>query len=182
MKEFDFFGEMLFEEAKYYLEIAKSEEEGSEHQVASLHASLLLSMSALEAYVNAVSEELVSSFELNIYEKSLLSEKNIELDKGVPKLGKGLKMQRLIDRIAFIYSKYSMKELSDADLWYMEIKQTIDLRNGLVHPKSVVQVTYTQIEKALWSVLNTVNALYLAVYKRKVPIYNYGIQAKVLGE
>ena len=37
MKEFDFFGEMLFEEAKYYLEIAKSEEDGSEHQVASLH-------------------------------------------------------------------------------------------------------------------------------------------------
>lgn len=24
--------------------------------------------------------------------------------------------------------------------------------------------------------------IYLAVYKRKVPIYNYGIQAKVLGE
>lgn len=182
MKEFDFFGEMLFEEAKYYLEIAKSEEDGSEHQISLLHASLLLSMSALEAYVNAVSEELVSNFHLDIYEKSLLSEKNIELDKGVPKLGKGLKMQRLIDRIAFIYSKYSMKELSDADLWYMEVKQTIDLRNDLVHPKSVVQVTYTQVEKALWSVLNTVNALYLAVYKRKVPIYNYGIQAKVLGE
>lgn len=75
MKEFDFFGEMLFEEAKYYLEIAKSEENGSEHQISSLHASLLLSMSALEAYVNAVSEELVSNFHLDIYEKSLLSEK-----------------------------------------------------------------------------------------------------------
>lgn len=68
MKEFDFFGEMLFEEAKYYLEIAKSEENGSEHQISSLHASLLLSMSALEAYVNAVSEELVSNFHLDIYE------------------------------------------------------------------------------------------------------------------
>lgn len=182
MKEFDFFGEMLFEESKYYLEIAKSEANGSEHQIASLHASLLLSMSALEAYVNAVSEELVSSFELNIYEKSLLSENNIELVKGVPQLGKCLKMQRLIDRIAFIYSKYSMKELSDLDMWYMEIKQTIDLRNNLVHPKSVVKITYAQIENALWSVLNTVNAIYLAVYKRKVPIYNYGIQAKMLGE
>lgn len=142
MMEFDFFGEMLFEEAKFYLEIAKSEEEGSEHQIASLHASLLLSMSALEAYVNV-------NFELNIYEKSLLSEKNIELDKGVPKLGKGLKMQRLIDRIVFIYSKYSMKELLDVDNWYMEIKQTIDLRNSLVHPKSVVKITYAQIETAI---------------------------------
>ena len=111
MRSFDFFGEMLFEEAKYYLEIAKSEVDGTEQQIAHLHASLLLSMSALEAYVNAVSEEIVSNFELGVYEKALLAEKNIELDKGVPRLGSGLKMQRLIDRVAFIYSKYSIEEI-----------------------------------------------------------------------
>lgn len=177
MNSFDFFGEMLFEEAKYYLEIAKVEVDGTEQQIAHLHASLLLSMSALEAYINAVSEELVLNFELGVYEKALLAEKNIELDNGVPRLGNGLKMQRLIDRVAFIYSKYSKKEISNSDIWYMEIKQTIELRNNLVHPKNVVQVTYTQVEKALWSVLNTVNAIYLAVYNRKVPIFNYGIQA-----
>lgn len=181
MINFDFFGEMLFEEAKYYLEIAKAESEGTEEQTAALHASLLLSMSALEAYVNAVAEELVSSFELDMYEKALLVEKNIEMNKGILKIGNGLKMYRLIDRIAFIYTKYSMKEIEETDIWYMEIKQTIDLRNNLVHPKVVVHVTYNQIEKALWSVLNTVNELFLAVYKKKVPIYNYGIQARKLG-
>lgn len=182
MKEFDFFGEMLFEEAKYYLEVAKSEEEGSPQQMASLHASLLLSMSALEAYVNAVSEELVLNFDLELHEKALLAEKNIELEKGTFKLGKGLKMQRLIDRIAFIYTKYSMKELCETDTWYSEIKQTIDLRNSLVHPKKVVPISYSQIEKSLMSVLDTVNIIYLSVYKRKVPIYNYGIHPKTLGE
>lgn len=179
MNEFDFFGEKLFEEAKYFLEEAKSEEAESECQLALLNASLLLAMSALEAYVNAVSEELVLNFKLNIYEKSFLSEKNIVLEKGVPKLGTSLKMQRLIDRIAFIYSKYSMKELSDSDTWYAEIKQTIELRNNLVHPKKVVSIKCSQIEKSLLSVLHTVNAIYLAVYKKKVPIFNYGIQSRI---
>ena len=64
----------------------------------------------------------------------------------------------------------------------MEIKQTIDLRNDLVHPKNIVQVTYPQVERALWSILNTVNEIFLAVYGRKVPIFNYGIQAIKLGE
>lgn len=177
MKTFDFFGEMLFEEAKYYLEIAKSKENATEEETAALHASMLLAMSALEAYINAVAEELVNTFELNVFEKSVLSEKNIELCKGIISLGNGLKMYRLIDRIAFIYSKYSKKELDEADTWFMEIKQTIDLRNNLVHPKDIVQVTYSQVEKALWSVLNTVNEIFLAVYRKQVPIFNYGLQA-----
>lgn len=180
MKNFDFFGEMLFEEAKYYLEIARNKE--SDEKEAALHASLLLAMSALEAYVNAVAEELVSTFELDIFEKSILAEKNIELKKGIIKLGNGLKMYRLIDRIAFIYSKYAKKEINDADTWYMAIKQTIDLRNSLVHPKNSVQITYSQVEKALWSILNTVNEIFFAVYGRKVPIFNYGLQAIKLGE
>lgn len=180
MRNFDFFGEMLFEEAKYYLELAGNKE--NDETEAALHASLLLGMSALEAYVNAVAEELVTTFELDIFEKSILAEKSIELKKGIIRLGNGLKMYRLIDRIAFIYSKYTKKEIADTDKWYMEIKQTIDLRNSLVHPKSSVQITYPQVEKALWSILNTVNELFLAVYGRKVPIFNYGIQAIKLGE
>lgn len=182
MKDFDFYGEMLFEEAKYYLEIAKSEEENTKEETAALHASLLLAMSALEAYINAVAEELVENFELNVFEKSLLSEKNIELNKGKVNLGRNLKMYRLIDRIAFIYSKYSLKEISETDAWYVEIKQTIDLRNSLVHPKNIVVLKYSQVEKALWSILNVVNEIFIAVYKRRVPIYSYGVQAIKLGE
>lgn len=105
MTNFDFFGEMLFEEAKFYLEIAKNKKNVMGEEAAALHASLLLAMSALEAYINAVAEELVNTFELNIFEKSILAEKDIKLHKGTINLGNGLKMYRLIDRIAFIYSK-----------------------------------------------------------------------------
>ena len=77
MEQFDFFGQQLFEEAKYYLENAKLESENAAKAEAFMHASLLLGMSALEAYVNSISEELCKSFNLSIYERSLLSEKQI---------------------------------------------------------------------------------------------------------
>lgn len=86
-------------------------------------------------------------------------------------------MFRLIDRIEFIYCKYSHKDITEADNWNTNIKQTIDLRNNLVHPKQMVKLTYPQTEKALESILNTVNVLFNAVYKRNVPIFNYGLQA-----
>lgn len=63
---FDFFGEQLFEEAKYFLEKAKQEEEQSDKQTAFLHSCLLLGMSSLEAYVNSIAEELCMSFVLDV--------------------------------------------------------------------------------------------------------------------
>lgn len=177
MEQFDFFGQQLFEEAKYFLEKAKQEERDSEKESAFLHASLLLGMSSLEAYVNSISEELCSSFELEVYEKSMLAEREIKIKKGKVVVGNSLKMFRLIDRIEFIYCKYSHKDITETDVWNTNIKQTINLRNNLVHPKQTVKLTYIQTEKALESILNTVNILFNAVYKRNVPIFNYGLQA-----
>ena len=177
MEQFDFFGQQLFEEAKYYLENAKLESENVAKAEAFMHASLLLGMSALEAYVNSISEELCKSFNLSIYERSLLSEKQIKINNGSLDLSSSLKMIRLIDRIEFIYCKYSHKAITNEDEWDRSIKQTIDLRNNLVHPKTKIQISYTQVETALNSILNTVNKLFNAVYKQNVPIFNYGLQS-----
>ena len=84
-------------------------------------------------------------------------------------------MQRLIDRIDFIYCKYSNKPISSQDTWNQNIKQTIKLRNDLVHPKSELTITYNQVESALQNVLQTIDVLYKAVYKTHVPILNYGL-------
>lgn len=40
-----------------------------------------------------------------------------------------------------------------------------------------MKLTYVQTEKALESILNTVNILFNAVYKRNVPIFNYDLHA-----
>lgn len=174
---FNFFGEQLFEEAKYFLEKAKQEEEQSDKQTAFLHSCLLLGMSSLEAYVNSIAEELCMSFVLDEYEKSVLSEKEIKIKKGKIVVDKNLKMFRLMDRIEFIYCKYSHKDITEDDKWNVNIKQTIDMRNNLVHPKQMINLTYVQTERALDSILITVNVLFNAVYKKNVPIFNYGLQA-----
>ena len=77
----------------------------------------------------------------------------------------------------FIYCKYSHKDITEDDKWNVNIKQTIDMRNNLVHPKQMINLTYVQTEKALDSILITVNVLFNAVYKKNVPIFNYGLQA-----
>ena len=107
-------------------------------------------MSALEAYVNGISLELVEGgFELSLNEKALISERDIIFNKGTFQLGTKLKMQRLIDRIDFIYCKYSNKPISSQDTWNQNIKQTIKLRNDLVHPKSELTITYSQVERCV---------------------------------
>lgn len=40
-----------------------------------------------------------------------------------------------------------------------------------------VKVNTEQIERALSNILQTVNAIFYAVYKRNVPILNYGLQS-----
>ncbi|MCC8137691.1 MAG: hypothetical protein LIO76_06435, partial [Clostridiales bacterium] len=126
--------------------------------------SLLLGMSSLEAYVNSISEELCSNFNLEIYEKAMLSEREIKVDKGKVVIGNKLKITRLIDRIELIYCKYSRKDITESDIWDADIKQTIDIRNKLVHPKEMMKLTYVQTEKALENILNTVNVLFRTVY------------------
>lgn len=76
MVSFDFFGEILFDEAKFLYEKALESKYNKEKQLY-LQSSLLMGMSALEAYVNAVCEELVGTeeYKLELYEKMLLSEK-----------------------------------------------------------------------------------------------------------
>ena len=60
MDSFDFFGEVLFDEAKYLFEKATETKHNREQQLF-LHSSLLMAISALEAYINSVCEELVDT-------------------------------------------------------------------------------------------------------------------------
>lgn len=69
-------------------------------------------------------------------------EKEIKINNGDITLGTGLKMSRLIDRIEFIYCKYTKKSIGKEAAWDCNIKQTINLRNSLVHPKSTIMITY----------------------------------------
>ncbi|MDP4092805.1 MAG: hypothetical protein Q8920_05520 [Bacillota bacterium] len=180
MQDFDEFSIKLFEESKRFLEKAKLEKDNIA-QEAFLHASLLISMSALEAHINSISEELINSPDIdiyNVYERALLSEKDVCFEKGKFGVSQKLKIYRISDRIEFLYYKYSGKIVGPSDTWYAELKKSIDLRNKLVHPKSNILLTIVQVENALHAVLNTINQLYLIIYKSGLPIYSLDLQSK----
>lgn len=180
MTEFDSFATQLLEEAKVLLE--KSNKEDHFVKTTYLHSSLLLSISALEACINSVTDELmIDSYrdKFAIHEQSLLLEKEIRFDKGEFVLSNSLKMSHITDKLEYLLFKYTGQKIDGTTDWYYNLKQSIELRNKLVHPKSDLLVSTKNVEVAILSVVNAINALYMAVYKRKYPSYDRGVLPKV---
>ncbi|MBC5721592.1 Uncharacterised protein [uncultured Clostridium sp.] len=179
MTDFDSFSDQLLEESKALLEKAKTDEPFT--QSAYLHSSLLLAISALEACINSIVEEILIEpyrTRYTVYEQALLLEKDVRFDRGEYILSNGLKISRITDRIEFLYYKYTGKKLDRTYPWYATLKQSIDLRNKLVHPKENIQLTIKQVEMSILSVVNTIDELYKAVYQRKFPAVDRGIASK----
>ena len=180
MTRFDSFASQLLEESKALLDKAKAAEDFS--QATYLHSSLLLAISALEACINSISDELlIEPFQngYTVHEQGLLLEREVRFEKGDFILSNSLKISRITDRIEFLYSKFAAKKLDVTFELYTSLKQSIDLRNKLVHPKEDMQVTVKQVELAIFSVIDAINELYKAVYQRKFPSYNRGISPKL---
>lgn len=179
--DFDCFVIQLFEESKAFFEKSKVTAE-KESREAYLHASLLLIMSSLEACVNSIIEELLIEpykDEYDLLAQSLLLEKDIIFEKGHYRLGNKLKMSRITERIEFLLFKFSGKEISSTLNWFNQLKQSIDLRNKLVHPKEHIELTEKQVENAMLAVLEAINELYKAIYKRPFPAYSFGTASRL---
>ena len=105
MNDFDSFSDDLLEQSKHFLELAQVATEGSV-TAAYLHASLLLCVSGLEAFVNGISDDFSSSDNFSIIEKAFLLEKEIELKNGIFQITRRLKMTRLTERIELLWKKF----------------------------------------------------------------------------
>ena len=179
--EFDTFFTQLFEESKYLFEKSKESQEPQEKNIY-LHSSLLLAMSSLEACINAIIEELLIEpydKKYSLLEQSVLLEKDIVFRDGIHKLGNSLKISRLIDKIELLFAKLNNNPLESSETWVIQLKQSIDVRNKLVHPKATLSLSEKQVEIAIHSVLETINELYKLVYKRNFPSYLLGLASKL---
>ena len=172
MKEIDHFSIHLLEQAKRFLEKAKAETD-SEGKTAYLNASLLIGVSALEAHINAIIDELLSTWEnLDILEISLLSEKEINFSNGEFKLSEKLKMCRLIDRVEFIFKRFCKKRpLHKSESWWQLLQEALRLRNKLVHPKEQVTLSELDVEQSLSGILDAINTLYKSLFNSPYPGY-----------
>lgn len=178
MNDFDLFCSELLEESKRFLEKAK-EEKPEANKKAYQHACLLLSICALEAYINGISEEITLAANFPMHIKGILLEKEIRLDKGEFVLTESLKMSRLTEKIELLYKRYSRKDLTDDYDWWQTIKHGIDFRNKLTHPKQELKLTDEFLEKNLKAILDCLTTIYKSVYKRTFPKSNYSLISKL---
>ena len=180
MESFDAFVFELLEESKSFFETAKRTNDEFSKK-AFLNASMLLSISAIEAGINSIIADILIEPYIDHYpthDQGLLLEKDVKLENGKFVLSNSLKISRLTDRIEYLYSKFSKKPLkqdSEFMKWYTLLKQSIDYRNKLVHPKEGIELTENQIENTLLSVLVVLNKLFLVIYKKKIPVYDLGL-------
>lgn len=177
MSAFDNFCNELLEQSKRFNEKSKSETK-PEGKVAYQHASLLLAICALEAYVNGISEEITLAKFFPIHEKGVLLEKEIKLEKGEWIITNSLKISRLTDKIELLYKRHTRAELSDTHSWWITLKNGINFRNKLTHPKDQVKLSDAENEKIIQAVIECVSILYKAVYKRQFPKSNFSVVSK----
>jgi hypothetical protein len=178
MSEIDTFARTLLEEAKRFLEKAQEHEDDAGVQ-ANLHAAIMLGFCALEAHVNSVADDFAGINDLSVHEKGLMLEKDVRFDDGHFVLTDNLKMARLDERIQFIYRRFSGDALDRSASWWSELRSALKLRNELTHPKDVTDVDVSTTNRALQAIIDTIDAIYQAVYKAKFPAAGRGLLSKL---
>lgn len=178
MDSIDTFASLLLEEAKRFLELANvaSDDEGER---ANLHASMVLAFCALEAHINAVSDEMALQKGLTAHEKSILLEREVSLENGQYKLTTALKMHRLEDRILFLFARFTKSTFDKNTPWWAKLKVSLKLRNQISHPKDVTEMAKQDVATSIQAIVDCLDALYQAVYGRKLPAAARGLQSKM---
>jgi len=177
--DIDAFARQLWEEAKAFLEESRTSTVSASKQ-AHLHAALNLGFCALEAHVNAIADDFLTRPDLSLHERSILSEKKIELENGEFRVSKQFQMYRLEDRVLFLCHRFSKKSPLDRNAAYWgNFKQALDLRNGLTHPKTPAAVTDASVERALQAILQLLDVTYERIYRKSYPAWKRGLESNV---
>jgi hypothetical protein len=176
--DFDLFADQLLEEAKRFLEKA-GEASNLAAQVANLHAALMLSFCALEAHVNSIGEEFSIRADLSAHERGLMLEQDVRLEDGEFQLKPGLKMAKLEDRIEFLHAKLSGNPLDRSSSWWARLSTAMNLRNKLTHAKNVPEITESSVRNAVEAIIEVLEVLYQAIYKRTFPPSGQGLQSRL---
>lgn len=177
MAEIDKFASLLIEEAKRFYELA-SETSDADARSAHLHAALMLGFCSLEAHVNAVAEEIADRTNVTLHERGVLIEKEVRLEEGVF-IEKGLRIYRLEERLLLLHKRFGRIPFKKTAAIPNTLGTAIKLRNSLTHPKGVPLVDAADIRNALIAIIETIDNLYQAIYRRRLPAAARGLHSKL---
>lgn len=170
MEDIDSFASSLWEQAKRFLE--KGASTSGLTETAFLNAAIMLGFAALEAHINAVAEEFVNSTNISVHDRGVLKEREVKLESGIFRLSGTTKFYRLEDRLLFLHAKVGIGPLDRKVAWWADLQSALKIRNDLTHPKAPATVSRSNVERALLSIVEALEALYQSVYKTSFPSYN----------
>ena len=168
MSEFETYSNELLASSKQFLEEAKSSGAKGEKQ-RKLRAGLTHAFFFLEAQLNCLAFHFSSFPEFSVIELSLLSERDVVLQKGRFILTDRPKFFRLEERIEFLLARFSSDMENAKGTWFGGLKSSIKVRNQLVHPKDAHILEVKDVENAILAVLGCLSALYQAIFGKSFP-------------
>jgi hypothetical protein len=174
VSDFEVYSNELLDSAKRFLLEAKSYDKDSEIQ-RNLRSALTHAFFFLEAQLNYLSNHFANRPEFSILERSLLCEREFVLHKGRFVLTDKQKFFRLEDRVEFLLAKFAQDPSLAKGSWFSELTSAIQIRNRLVHPKTVHKIKVTEVEKAIRAILECLTSLYLAIFKKEFPPSKLGL-------
>jgi hypothetical protein len=175
--EIDAFATQLLEEAKAFLEKARqSLATGSKE--AYLHGALNLGFCALEAHLNAIADDFLTRSDLSPHERSILSEKRVDLENGKFRVTEQTQIYRLEDRLLFLCTRFSSKRPLDRTApYWAQFREALYLRNALTHPKVPADVTEVVVDRALLAILQVLDVVYRRIYSKRYPGLRRGLHS-----
>lgn len=173
------FASELLEEAKRFAIKAAETRDASAKQ-AYLHASLMVGFASFEAHVNSIADDFLARTDLTVHERGLLAEHAVDLKDGEFRESETLKVQRLEDRVLFLCRRFSKTPVDRKQSYWSEFVFASKLRNSLTHPKGEpVSISEAAVARALRAIVELLNVMYSAIYRRKLPAYNRGLSSKL---
>jgi hypothetical protein len=164
----------LMETAKGFRAKAAGAEEDDTKQ-AYLRAALLHAFSFLEAHLNYLAEHFEHSVIYSVNEKGVLLEREVTFERGVFALTTRSKFSRMTDRIELLLGKGTATQPVEKNTWFSPLKDSIKVRNALVHPREAHVLTDKQLDDAMIAILTCVDALYRAALAKPLPYAKKGL-------
>ncbi len=175
MSDFNAYSKELLQASKSFLIEAKADGITLPEAQRCFRASITHAFFFLEAEINYIAAHFKDHPDFDLSERSLLSEKEIRIDKGVFFLSHVDKFFRMEDKIEFLLARFAGHLSKHKGSWFADLRLSIQLRNSIVHPKDVRQIGEDDCKRCILSVLGCISALYRAVFNKEFPLIKLGL-------
>ena len=125
--------------------------------------------------MNYLAAHFAESPNFDLLERSILSERDVSLEKGRFTLTEKAKFFRLEERIEFLLSRFSPDLDKTKGSWFSDLKSSIAVRNRLVHPREAHTLELIEVERAILSILDCLQALYKSIFGKDFPLASLGL-------